>query len=194
MKREPTQMSFNVIETEIDTVKIIEPKVFDDERGFFWETYKFSEFCEYGINDRFVQFNHSISGIKVLRGMHYQLNPKAQAKLVRCIRGSVFDVAVDIRKNSPTFLKWVGVELTENNRKLLYVPRGFAHGFCSLAEKTEVEYYCTEEYSSVDERGIIWNDSKININWPIKEPVVSEKDKILNNSSVAEMNFLYEYK
>ena len=185
-------MSFNINNAEIEAVKIIEPMVFDDQRGYFLEIFKSSEFSKHGINDRFVQFNHSSSGKNVLRGLHYQLNPKAQAKLVRCVNGKIFDVAVDIRKNSPTFLRWVAIELSSGNKKLFYVPKGFAHGFCSLDEKTEVEYYCTEEYSPENERGIIWNDARINIKWPIKKPVVSSKDNMLESSETAEMNFIYE--
>lgn len=165
----------------IPEVILIEPKIFPDGRGFFMESYKYSDFSKFGIKEQFVQDNHSISTKGVLRGLHYQLNPNAQGKLVQCIRGSIFDVAVDIRESSPTFGHWIGQELNEKNRHILYIPPDFAHGFVVLSDLAEFIYKCTKEYSPVDERGIIWNDKDIGIQWPIKDPILSEKDK--NNPS-----------
>ncbi|MGC9019580.1 MAG: dTDP-4-dehydrorhamnose 3,5-epimerase, partial [Candidatus Bipolaricaulaceae bacterium] len=153
-----------------------EPAVFSDERGFFMETYKYSEFAAFGIRERFVQDNHSRSAKGVLRGLHYQNPPKAQGKLVRVIVGEIFDVAVDIRKGSPTYGKWVGVRLSAENKRILYIPPGFAHGFCVLSDMAEVVYKVTEEYSPVHEAGIIWNDPEIGIEWPVERPIISPKD------------------
>ena len=175
-------MPFTFEKLEIPEVILVKPKVFSDERGFFLESYKKSDFWENGIKEEFMQDNHSKSVKGVLRGLHYQLPPKAQGKLVRCIRGKIFDVAVDIRKNSPTFKKWVAVELSEENKYMLYIPPGFAHGFLTLSEEAEVLYKTTNEYAPELDRGIIWNDPEININWPIeivKEPILSNKDKNL---------------
>ncbi|MCQ6254061.1 dTDP-4-dehydrorhamnose 3,5-epimerase [Methanocaldococcus sp.] len=185
-------MPFKFRRLEIPEVILIEPIVFEDERGFFMETYKYSEFSKFGIKEIFVQDNHSKSKKGVLRGLHYQKNPNAQGKLVRCIRGEIFDVAVDIRKGSPTFGKWVGVILSEENKKMLYIPKGFAHGFCVLSEEAEVIYKCTAEYSPEDDRGIIWNDKDIGIDWPIKNPILSEKDKKHPPLREADINFVYE--
>ncbi len=167
---------FKFIKTEIPEVILIETEIFNDNRGFFMETYKKSVFFENGIKDDFIQDNSSKSFYGVLRGLHYQQGPKAQAKLVRCIKGEIFDVAVDLRKNSPTYLKWVGFTLSAENKKQLYIPIGFAHGFCSLANDTEIVYKCSEEYLPESEKGLIWNDPIINILWPIKNPIISEKD------------------
>lgn len=161
---------------EVPDVIFIEPQVFGDERGFFMETFKQSEFSAQGINDNFVQDNHSLSARGVLRGLHYQEGETAQAKLVRCIRGEIFDVAVDMRRNSPTYLKWVGFRLSEQNKQMLYVPAGFAHGFCVLSEMAEMVYKCSREYDPKSERGVMWNDPKLNIAWPIQNPVLSAKD------------------
>ena len=184
-------MQFKFRRLEIPEVILIEPVVFEDERGFFMETYKYSDFSNFGIKERFVQDNHSKSKKGVLRGLHYQKNPKAQGKLVRCIRGKIFDVAVDIRKGSPTFGKWVGVILSEENKRMLYIPKGFAHGFCVLSDEAEVVYKCTEEYSPENDRGIIWNDKDIGIKWPIKDPILSEKDKKHPTLKNADINFIY---
>lgn len=167
---------FQFIKTEIPEVVLIKPQVFSDERGFFMETYKKSEFVLNGIKDDFIQDNHSSSSYGVLRGLHYQIAPKAQAKLVRCIVGEIFDVAVDLRKNSSTYLKWVGYVLSAENKQQLYIPKGFAHGFCVLKDNTEIIYKCSEEYAPEFEKGIIWNDSSINISWPVKNPIISLKD------------------
>lgn len=170
--------TFTFTRLDIPDVILVEPKVFTDERGFFMEDYKYSEFCAFGINDRFVQDNHSKSKKGTLRGLHYQKQPKAQAKIVRCIRGKIFDVAVDIRPSSSTFSHWVAEVLSAENKRQLYVPVGFAHGFCALDDDTEIVYKCSEEYSPKDERGIIWNDETIGVRWPLLrgECIVSEKD------------------
>jgi dTDP-4-dehydrorhamnose 3,5-epimerase len=157
----------NVIETEIPDVKILEPKVFGDERGFFFESFNQKVFEEaIGRKINFVQDNHSKSQKGVLRGLHYQLPPMAQGKLVRVTQGEVFDVAVDIRKSSPTFGKWVGVILSEENKRQLWMPEGFAHGFLTLSETAEFLYKTTNFYSLAHERSIIWNDELLSIEWP----------------------------
>lgn len=161
---------------KIPEVILIEPEIFKDERGFFMETYKYSEFANFGIKEQFLQDNHSLSKKGVLRGLHFQNPPKAQAKIVRCVKGEIFDAAVDIRKGSPSYGKWVGEILSEENKKELYIPTGFAHGFCVLSDKADVIYKCSEEYSKEYEEGIIWNDPIIAISWPIKNPILSEKD------------------
>ena len=166
---------------EIPDVILIEPQVYEDERGFFYESYREDIFKNNGVNVHFVQDNHSKSNKGVLRGLHFQIAPKAQAKLVRVTRGEVFDVAVDIRPKSQTFGQYVGVTLSEENKKMLYVPEGFAHGFLVMRDNTEFIYKCSDCYSIEHERGIIWNDSQINITWPkLDIPyVLSEKDKKL---------------
>jgi len=169
-------MSFVFKKLKIPEVILIEPKSFPDKRGFFMETYKQSEFAKSGIKEKFVQENHSRSKKNVLRGLHYQDRPKAQAKLVRCVSGEIFDVAADIRKNSPTYGKWVGIVLSEKNKKEIFIPEGFAHGFCVLSEKAEIIYKTSREYSPKYEKGVIWNDPAINIKWPVKNPLISEKD------------------
>ena len=173
-------MSFSFKRLKIPEVILIEPTVLGDERGFFMESYKYTDFADFGIKERFVQDNHSKSVTKgVLRGLHFQKKPMGQAKLVRAIAGSIFDAAVDIRKNSPTYGKWVSALLSAENKKMLYIPLGFAHGFCTLEENTEVIYKCSDIYSAEHECGIIWNDKDININWPIENPILSEKDSKL---------------
>ena len=172
-------MPFIFNEQKIAGVVVIEPKVFRDQRGYFIETYKYSDFSRNGINDNFVQDNHSLSTKYVLRGLHYQLPPFAQAKLVRCVHGAIFDVAVDIRKSSPSFGKWVGEILSSENKKMLYIPEGFAHGFLTLTDVAEIHYKMSAEYSPEYERGIIYNDPDINIIWPfedLSEIIISEKD------------------
>ncbi|MCL9647637.1 dTDP-4-dehydrorhamnose 3,5-epimerase [Pantoea eucrina] len=169
----------NVIKTEIEDVLILEPKVFGDERGFFMESFnqkKFNEIVGREIN--FVQDNHSKSAKGVLRGLHYQTEPFAQGKLVRCVAGEVFDVAVDIRQSSPTFGKWVGVNLSAENKRQLWIPEGFAHGFLVLSEMAEFVYKTTDYYNPVSDRGIAWDDANLCINWPLTSaPLLSEKDK-----------------
>jgi dTDP-4-dehydrorhamnose 3,5-epimerase len=156
---------------------IIVPKVFGDARGFLMETYKRSEFEAAGLPVTLVQENHSRSSAGTLRGLHYQVEPKAQGKLVRVVSGEVFDVAVDIRKGSPTLGQWVGVTLSADNRKSMYIPPGFAHGFCVLSPEAEVIYKTTEEYAPELEFGIRWDDPALGIVWPVANPTLSERDK-----------------
>lgn len=172
-------MAFDFIKLEIPDVILVTPKIFTDTRGFFIETYKKSEFISNGIKDDFVQDNHSKSTKGVLRGLHFQKKEKSQSKLVRCISGVIFDVAIDIRKNSSSYGKWVSAILSEENKKMLYIPKGFAHGFLVLSETAEIVYKTGEEYSPENDRGILWSDPKININWNYDNPILSEKDKNL---------------
>lgn len=167
------------IKTELTDVILINPQVFGDERGFFIESYKKSEFYANGITAEFIQDNHSKSSYGVLRGLHYQLEPKAQGKLVRCVSGAIFDVAVDVRKSSPTFGRWVGYELSANNKCMLYIPPGFAHGFVTLTDSAELLYKTTNEYSPSHDRGVMYNDPQIGILWPSinGELILSNKDK-----------------
>jgi len=171
-------MPYQVTSTAIPDVLILEPKVFGDARGFFFESYNETDFKQAtGLDVKFVQDNHSRSSKGVLRGLHYQLPPHAQGKLVRCVSGAVFDVAVDIRKSSPTFGKWVGVELSEENHKQLWIPPGFAHGFLTLTDATEFLYKTTDYYAPASDRGVAWNDADIGIQWPARIPsVLSAKD------------------
>ncbi len=163
----------------IEGLVLVEPKVFADERGFFIESFKESEFTANGIAVRFVQDNHSLSKKNVVRGLHYQRAPKAQGKLVRVITGKVWDVAVDLRRDSPTFGKWMGLDLSEENKKMLYIPPGFAHGFLALSDNVHLLYKCTEEYDPALDTGIRWNDPDLAIDWPVKKPVLSPKDERL---------------
>ena len=174
-------MPFEFKRLEIPDVILITPKVFIDERGFFMETYQKGEFAKAGITGEFVQQNHSKSVKGVLRGLHYQKEPYAQAKLVRCIKGEIFDVAVDIRRESDTFGKYVSAMLSEENKNMLYIPRGFAHGFEVLSRKAEVVYNVDNIYSKNNESGIIWDDPHISIDWPIKNPILSNKDRDWHN-------------
>ena len=168
-----------LIETAISDVKILEPSVFGDERGFFLESWNANTFAALGLDLQFVQDNHSRSRQGILRGLHYQLqNP--QGKLVRVTQGAVFDVAVDIRRSSPTFGQWVGVELSANNHRMLWVPAGFAHGFYVLSESADFQYKCTDFYNPAAEKSILWNDSDLNISWPLvngQAPLLSAKDE-----------------
>jgi len=165
-----------VIDTTIPDVKIIEPKVFGDERGFFLETFQADRYAsEAGITLPFVQDNHSRSSKNVLRGLHFQ-KTKPQGKLVRVVRGHVYDVAVDTRKGSPTYGQWEGLILSEENKTQLWVPPGFAHGFVVLSDTADFEYKCTDYYDPSDEGSILWNDSDLNIPWPIDNPILSNKD------------------
>ncbi len=170
-------MPFTVKETPIKDLIIIEPKVFSDERGWFMESYKYSDFKSIGINVDFMQDNHSYSKKHVLRGLHYQLAPYAQGKLVRVVSGVVWDVAVDLRKDSPTYKKWVGVVLSDNNNYMFWIPEGFAHGFVALTDKVQFLYKTTNEYIKEVERAIRWDDPDIAVEWPVKKPIVSDKDK-----------------
>ena len=160
----------------LDGVLIIEPKVFRDSRGVFYESYSGIKYEEHGIPNHFVQDNHSVSTQGTVRGLHYQVNP-GQAKLVRVARGEVLDVVVDIRKDSPTRGKWWGTRLSEMNYLQLYIPVGFAHGFCVLSESAELQYKCSDYYSPENERGIIWNDPDLAIDWPAEQPILSKKDQ-----------------
>lgn len=184
-------MPFKFCRLNISDVVSIVTKSFSDERGFFLENFKESTFFENGLETKFIQdnFSHSVKG--VLRGLHYQKNPKAQAKLVSVLRGEIFDVAVDIRKNSPTYGKWVGEILSGKNHKLLYIPEGFAHGFCVLSDEADVLYKVNQEYSPEHENGIIWNDPEINISWPISKPLLHEKDSRLPLLKNSNNNFTY---
>jgi len=168
-----------VIQTTIPDLIVLEPKIFGDERGFFFESFNRNTFLEAtGIDAEFVQDNHSRSEKNVLRGLHYQLAPKAQGKLVRVVFGAVFDVAVDIRKDSPTFGRWVGETLSAENKKQLWIPQGFAHGFLTLTDSAEFLYKTTEYYFPDHERCIAWNEPNIGIQWPLtEEPILSTKDQ-----------------
>ena len=170
---------FKIIKTKIEDVFTVEPTVFGDERGFFFESFNQKTFDEaVGRKVEFVQDNHSQSQKGVLRGLHYQLAPNAQGKLVRCTEGEVFDVAVDIRKSSPTFGQWVGVNLSAENKRQLWIPEGFAHGFVTLSETAQFLYKATNFYAPQSERSIIWNDAEINISWPAVENIqISAKDQ-----------------
>jgi dTDP-4-dehydrorhamnose 3,5-epimerase len=179
--------------TKLSGVLVVEPTVFGDSRGWFMETYNEANFAEFGNNLKFIQDNQSFSAAKgTLRGLHYQLNPKAQSKLVRCTRGSIFDVAIDIRKNSPTFGDWFGIELTAENKKQLLIPKGFAHGFMTLTDEVEVQYKVDELYEPKCDRGIFWNDPTIGIEWPLNvTPILSDKDEKAPLLRDAEINFCY---
>jgi dTDP-4-dehydrorhamnose reductase/dTDP-4-dehydrorhamnose 3,5-epimerase len=166
-----------IIKTEIDDVLILEPRVFGDHRGWFTETYSKTKFQELGIDIEFVQDNHSMSAQKgTLRGLHFQTNPKAQTKLVRCTKGKILDVAVDLRKGSSTYKQWVGVELSEENKKQLLIPKGFAHGFLTLTDDVEVQYKVDEYYAPECDRSIRFDDSEIGVDWGTEDPILSEKD------------------
>ena len=183
----------NVIKTKFEDAVLIEPKVFGDHRGFFTESYNKEMFKQNGIDMDFIQDNHSLSQQPgTLRGMHYQLNDKAQTKLVRVTRGAVYDVIVDIRKGSPTYGEWQGFILSADNKRQLLVPKGFAHGFCTIVESTEVQYKVDELYSPEHDRGIAWNDPALNIDWPFNNPVLSDKDTKHPTLAEADNNFTWE--
>ncbi|WP_303918090.1 dTDP-4-dehydrorhamnose 3,5-epimerase [Draconibacterium sediminis] len=183
----------NIVETGIPGLVVIEPRVFEDDRGYFFETFQQERYREAGIERPFIQDNESRSVKGVVRGLHFQLGDAAQAKLVRVIQGSVYDVAVDLRKGSPTFGKWFGVELNENNKKQLYVPRGFAHGFSVLSETAIFTYKCDNLYNREAESSINPFDKTLGIDWQVKEEeaLVSEKDKNAPVFEKAQMNFVY---
>jgi len=181
---------FNFMKTEIEGVYIIEHTIFGDNRGYFMETYNEAEFRKAGLDMKFVQDNQSKSKKGVLRGLHFQYN-YPQGKLVRVLKGKVFDVAVDLRKNSKTYAKWVGVELSEENKRQFYIPEGFAHGFLVVSDEAEFAYKCTDFYHPEDEGGVLWNDSDIGIEWPLKDIeklILSEKDKKWNTLKEIEAN------
>ena len=184
-------MPFRFTRTEIPGVQIVEPRVFADDRGYFMETYKRSEFAEHGIAEAFLQGNHSMSTKGTLRGLHYQNHPKAQGKLVRALSGEIYDVVVDIRQGAPTFGKWLGVTLSSENKKMLYVPIGFAHGFCVVSDEAEIAYMATEEYAPECEAGICWNDPQLKIGWPIDKPQLSGRDRNWPGLADADSNFRY---
>lgn len=182
-----------VIKTEIDGVVIIEPRIFHDERGYFYESFSQREFEEKVCKTVFVQDNQSKSSYGVLRGLHFQKAPYSQSKLVRCIKGRVLDVAVDIRKGSPTFGKYVAVELSEDNHRQFFVPRGFAHGFAVLSDEAVFQYKCDNFYNKESEGSIAWNDESLSIDWKIDmdKVVLSEKDK--NSKPLAQADYLFDY-
>lgn len=177
------------LSTEIKEVIIIEPNVFQDDRGFFMETFRANLLADNGINYQFLQDNHSGSKKNILRGLHYQIR-HPQGKLVRAIRGEIFDVAVDLRRSSVTFGQWVGVTLSEVNKKMLWIPSGFAHGYYVLSDWAEIVYKATDYYDPESDRSIVWNDPDIAINWPIPsytEPLLSEKDRLGKRLKEAEL-------
>lgn len=182
-----------VIKTEIDGVVIIEPRIFKDERGYFYESFSQREFEEKVCKTTFVQDNQSKSSYGVLRGLHFQKPPHCQSKLVRCIKGAVLDVAVDIRKGSPTFGKYVAVELTEDNHRQFFVPRGFAHGFAVLSEEAVFQYKCDNFYNKESEGAVAWNDPELAIDWriPADKVLLSEKDRL--NKNIADADFLFDF-
>lgn len=171
-------MPFAFVDTEIADVKLIVPKEFKDDRGSFWECYKQSDFMAAGIDVNFVQDNCSLSQKGVLRGLHFQIAPKGQGKLVRVLTGSIFDVAVDIRPGSKTYGQWVGEVLTADNKKMLWIPEGFAHGFLALEDNSMIHYKVSgAEYAPACERSILWSDSDIDVTWPLDDVLVAQKDK-----------------
>jgi dTDP-4-dehydrorhamnose 3,5-epimerase len=180
-------MPFSFAQCAIPDIVLIQPKIFCDQRGSFIELYKKSEFEVTIIPGNFSQDNFSVSAKNVLRGLHYQKQPKAQGKIVTVLKGRAFDVAVDIRRGSPTFLKWVSVELNDKNRLMLYIPPGFAHGFFALTEEVHLFYKCSNEYDPGLDAGIRWNDPDVGVRWPAENPVVSEKDAILPYAKDAEI-------
>jgi dTDP-4-dehydrorhamnose 3,5-epimerase len=179
-----------VTESKLKGAKLIEPKVFGDHRGFFMESYNKKQFEEVGIDIEFVQDNHSLSvPVGTLRGLHFQLEPKAQTKLVRVTSGAIYDVIVDIRKGSPTYGQWEGYIITAANKRKLLVPKGFAHGFCTVVENTEVIYKVDEYYAPEQDAGILWNDPELGIDWPVQNPILSDKDAKLPILKEANINF-----
>ncbi len=184
-------MPFKFTDHEIPGVRIIEYEKFADPRGFFMETYRKTEFSAHGIELPFLQDNlsHSIRG--VLRGLHYQKDPGAQGKLVLVLRGAVYDVGVDIRPGSPTYGKWIGETLSVENRKMLYLPPGMAHGFCVLSDEVDFFYKVTADYAPQLDRGFAWNDPEIGIKWPISDPILSERDRSLPPLREADNNYVY---
>ena len=179
-----------VVSTDIEDLFIIEPQVFGDNRGWFMESWSQKKMEEVGLFYNFVQDNHSFSAIKgTLRGLHFQKGSSSQAKLVRCVRGAVLDIAVDLRKNSKTYKKWVGCILSEENKKQFLIPRGFAHGFLTLTDNVEFVYKADNYYDPQADRNIIWNDEEINVDWGIENPILSEKDKKAPKLSESDVDF-----
>jgi dTDP-4-dehydrorhamnose 3,5-epimerase len=186
-------VSFSFRPLEFPEVVLIEPQRFKDGRGFFLESYKQSAFASYGIPSVFVQDNCSCSARGVLRGLHYQKAPAAQGKLVFAVVGEIFDVVVDIRKGSPTYGRWAGIRLSiEREACMIYVPPGFAHGFCTLSDTAIVMYKTTAEYAADLDRGILWNDPALGIDWPVTDPLLSDRDRRWPTLAEAENNFVYE--
>ncbi|MBN2063547.1 MAG: dTDP-4-dehydrorhamnose 3,5-epimerase [Sedimentisphaerales bacterium] len=175
----------NIIKTEIEGVIIFEPRVFKDSRGFFLETFSSGRYIAAGLTRPFVQDNHSFSGKGTVRGLHYQLT-QPQGKLVYCITGEIFDVAVDIRQGSPTFGRWTGTILSRENHRQMFIPEGFAHGFCVLSETADVSYKCTDVYKPGDDYGILWNDPEIGIEWPIDMSIALLSDKDMKNPRLSQ--------
>jgi len=184
-------VTFTFEQTPLPGVILVTPAVFRDDRGFFEEVYRESAFREGGMADRFVQDSHSRSIKGTLRGLHYQKKPADQAKFVGALSGEIFDVAVDIRKGSPTYGKWYGHVLSEENHCMLYIPCGFAHGYTVLGDVADVVYKVTSEYSPEHDRGIVWNDTDIGIEWPVEDPILSDKDHNLPRLIDADNNFRY---
>ena len=182
-----------VIKTEIEGVVIIEPRIFKDDRGYFYESFSQREFEEKVCRTTFVQDNQSKSSYGVVRGLHFQKPPYSQSKLVRCIKGAVLDVAVDIRKGSPTFGKYVAVELTEDNHRQFFVPRGFAHGFAVLSDEAVFQYKCDNFYNKESEGSVAWNDPELAIDWriPAEKVLLSEKDK--QSKTISDADYLFDY-
>jgi len=185
-------MPFEFEKLAIPEILHITPKQFADERGAFSEVFKASDFAAAGMQDLFVQVNKSTSKKDVLRGLHYQKQPRGQGKLVTVAAGEIYDVAVDIRQGSPTFGKWVAKTLSSREQNMLYVPAGFAHGFCVTSAEAEVMYFCTNEYAPEAEAGIIWNDPELAISWPTDAPLLSAKDDAFPTLREADNNFQYE--
>ncbi len=182
----------NVIKTELDGVYIIEPKVFGDSRGWFMETYSERKMKEYGFEYNFKQDNHSFSAAKgTLRGIHFQKGEFAQAKLVRCGKGSVLDVVVDLRKGSPSYKKWLAIELSAENKRQLLIPRGFGHGFVTLTDDVEFLYKADNYYNAENDRSILWCDEEIGIDWHIENPIISEKDSKAPRLKDSDVDFIY---
>ncbi len=187
-------MPFNFKKLDNPDAILIEPRIFPDERGFFLETYKKTDFDAIGIDKPIMQINHSKSSKGVLRGLHYQKDPKVQGKFVSVVVGEVYDVIVDIRKGSPHYGQWLGVTLDSKKHHMLYVPEGFAHGFCVISEIAELIYYCTDVYSPEYERGLRWNDPSLGIKWPVQEPIIAERDASFPDLDKADINYTYEQK
>ena len=169
-------MPFERLDTEIDGLVLVQPKVTSDERGFFFETYRRNEFARHGIDVEFVQDNHSRSAHGTIRALHFQLRP-GQAKLIRCARGSVYDVAVDLRRESPTYGRYEAFVLSDKNAHQVFIPVGFAHGFCVTSDEADVTYKVSSYYDPETERGIAWDDPAIGVQWPVDEPLVSDRDR-----------------
>jgi dTDP-4-dehydrorhamnose 3,5-epimerase len=183
-------MAFVIEKLSLPELLHVTSDVYPDGRGFFVEMFRENIFSDYGVRGPWVQFNRSYSKQNVIRGMHYQRLPKAQGKLVMPMQGEIFDVAVDMRQNKPTFGLWAGIKLEAKKAEMLYIPPGFAHGFCTLSQEAEVLYLCSDYYVPEQEGGVVWNDSKIGIEWPIENPIVSARDAALPTLEKADNNFV----